>query len=96
MIDVAGFVNWPLFIWFHCSVVVQLLIVGISRFMAPGPSTPKSNGKFEILFLKIFSLKTKFKSITSRYFRENEILSRQGNSLVFLHTITSSFVVTLK
>ena len=54
MIDVAGFVNRPMFISFQCFVVVQLLIVGISRFVAP---EGKSN--IEILLVRIFNLKQK-------------------------------------
>ena len=61
MVDVARFVNWPLFIWFQCFVATQLLMVVRSRFMAT--STVKDNCKFEIFVPKIFSLKQKLDQI---------------------------------
>ena len=57
MIDVAGFVNRPQFIWFQCFVVVQLY--QNSRLQAP----LTANGKFEILLVKMFILKQKLNQI---------------------------------
>ena len=54
----TGFVYWPLFIWFQCFAVVQLLIVGISRFTGP-----EGNSNIEILFVKISSLKQNLSQI---------------------------------
>ena len=59
---------------------------GLSRFMALSPFVPKSNSKFEILFVKIFNLKLKNNSNAFSYYRKNQILS-QKTSLMFLQTI---------
>ena len=47
-------------------------------------SAPKGNSKFEILLVRVFSLRQKNKPNTSCSYRKNQILSLQENSLVFL------------
>ena len=49
--------------------------------------SPNDNRKFWILLVKIFSLKPRNKSNTSSYYRRNQILFLQENSLTFLQTI---------
>ena len=53
----------------------------------PAPSAPKGNNKFEILLVKIFSLKPKNKSNTFHSYRKNQILFLQENSAMFIQTI---------
>ena len=48
------------------------------------PSSPKDNSKFEILSVKIFSLKQKAISNTSSYYWKNQIFTLAENSLWFL------------
>ena len=50
----------------------------------PVSSARKGNSKFEILLLKIFSLKQKTKLNTSSSYRKNQIFTFQENSLWFL------------
>ena len=47
------------------------------------PLGPKGNSKFEILLVKIFSLKQKTKSDTFSYYRKYHIFTLQENSLWF-------------
>ena len=47
-------------------------------------SAVKDNNKFEILHVKIFSLKQKIKSDSSSYYRKSQIFSLQEISLWFL------------
>ena len=54
----------------------------------PARSAPKGYSKFEILIIKIFSLKQKTNQIPTATI----VLSLEGNNLMFLPTITSSFM----
>ena len=58
--------------------------IGYIKIRSHRPSAPKSNSKFETFFETVFSLKQKMKSITPSYFRKDQILSLQQNSLWFL------------
>ena len=61
--------------------------MGISRFTAPGtldPLGPQRCSRFNILPVKIFSLKQRTKTNTSSYYRKNHIFTLQENSLWFL------------
>ena len=55
----------------------------------PRPPVTKGNNKFDIYFVKIFSMNQKSNQILLT--RENQILHRQENSLMFFQTITSSY-----
>ena len=57
----------------------------------PARSAPKGNSKFEILIIKIFSLKQKANQILPATI-EKKVLSLEGNNLMFLPTITSTFM----
>ena len=51
----------------------------ISRFTASGTSAHKGNSKFEILVVKILSLKQKTKSNAPSCYRKNQIFTLQEN-----------------
>ena len=90
MIDVAGFVNQPLFnlisVFCSCSALTCRYIK-IHSPKPPQPQRVKAN-----LYCKNIQSKRKAKSNTSSYYRENQILSRLENSLLFLQTVTISFM----
>ena len=50
------------------------------------PSAPRGNNKFEILLVKVFSLKQKSNQMLPVTIEKNQILSLQVNSLMFLQT----------
>ena len=67
--------------------MVSRYLRGCVRFTAPCPFGPFGpHSKFEALLAKAFSLKQtkKPKSNTSSYYRKNQILTFQENSLWFL------------
>ena len=60
-----------------------VICIGYIKVQGPWPSAHKVNTKFEILLVKIFSLKQKDKSNNSSYSLKNQMLSFQENSLWF-------------
>ena len=60
----------------------------------PPPSVPKENSKFEILLVKILSLKQK--PIKLQLLQKKSMFVSTRNSIIFLKTKISSFMSTLK
>ena len=58
-------------------------LTGLVRLTTCRPFAPKGKSKFEILLVKIFSLKQKRKSNTSRYNRKNQRSTFQQDSVWF-------------
>ena len=74
-----------MYLWLYLFFCYFIMVYQAWRLL--DPSAPRSNNKFEILLVKVFSLKQKSNQMLPVTIEKNQILSLQVNSLMFLQTI---------